>query len=162
MTCRNFNKPQQTLVDLRTASRCWQTSPCSALKINRHLRGTTRLHIQSRRINQARNQACCLTASRLLLPWLILDPEDGGAIFLLNISWPSMDYTELYTRADHKLSSSGQLVNSYVDRHWQSRNKQQCKVWSSFVQWTFEMNKKISGGRLQPSLEVSNKWQNKM
>jgi hypothetical protein len=50
----------------------WDIMPCSHLKVNRSLRGTYRLHLQGRRINQARNQP----ESR----W-----QDGGDMFLRNV-----------------------------------------------------------------------------
>jgi hypothetical protein len=34
----------------------WDITPCSPLKFNRHFGGTCRLHLQGRRISQARNQ----------------------------------------------------------------------------------------------------------
>jgi hypothetical protein len=32
------------------------------------------------------------------LPDLFFDPEDGGGIFLRNVTWLSMDHTALYPR----------------------------------------------------------------
>jgi hypothetical protein len=34
----------------------WDIAPCNPLKVNRRFGGTCRLHLQGRRINQARNQ----------------------------------------------------------------------------------------------------------
>jgi hypothetical protein len=34
----------------------WDVTPCSPLKLNRRFGGTCRLHLQGRRISQARNQ----------------------------------------------------------------------------------------------------------
>jgi hypothetical protein len=43
-------------VTLLNSSIFWNTMPCSPLKVNPRFGGTYRLHLQSRRINQARNQ----------------------------------------------------------------------------------------------------------
>jgi hypothetical protein len=51
----------------------WDITPCSPLRVNRHYGGTCRLHLQDRRISQARNQrkgcgsACCLLHTGLIL-----------------------------------------------------------------------------------------------
>jgi hypothetical protein len=52
----------------------WDITLCSPLKVNRHFGGTCRLHLQGRRISQARNQpgSACHLLSRWLLAWLIL------------------------------------------------------------------------------------------
>jgi hypothetical protein len=34
----------------------WDTTPCSPLKVNRHFGGIVRLHLQGRRVSEARNQ----------------------------------------------------------------------------------------------------------
>jgi hypothetical protein len=52
----------------------WDITPCSPLKVNRRFGGTCRLHIQGRRISQARN------------------------MLLRNVGWLSTDYTALYLR----------------------------------------------------------------
>jgi hypothetical protein len=39
-----------------TSSMLWDITPCSSLKVNRRFGRTFRLHFQSRRISQARNQ----------------------------------------------------------------------------------------------------------
>jgi hypothetical protein len=57
-------------------------TPCSPVKIGRHLRGTYRLHLQGIRINQARKQQRAL--SKLSAPlWAVFfsfhfDPEDDA------------------------------------------------------------------------------------
>jgi hypothetical protein len=72
-------------VDVRIISklRCsifWDIISCSLLKINLRFGGTLRLYLQGRRISQARNQR----ESRWQAEFF--DPEDGGDIFLRNIS----------------------------------------------------------------------------
>jgi hypothetical protein len=52
----------------------WDIMPRSPLKINQRFRGTCRLHLQDRRINSG------------FLIGLFLDPEDGGDMFLRNVS----------------------------------------------------------------------------
>jgi hypothetical protein len=46
----------------------WDITPCSPLKVNRRFGGTCRIHLQGRRINQARNQheSCSLAYSSTL------------------------------------------------------------------------------------------------
>jgi hypothetical protein len=62
----------------------WDTTPHSPLKVNRLFGGTSLLHLQGRKICQARNQlATCFHAAFLLL--IFFDPEDGGDMFLRNV-----------------------------------------------------------------------------
>jgi hypothetical protein len=70
----------------------------SSLKVNWHFRGTC-LHLQGRRISQARNQHedTYLPHAGFLLG-LFVDPEDGSNMFLQNICWLSVDYTALYPK----------------------------------------------------------------
>jgi hypothetical protein len=64
--------------------------PYSALKIKGHFVGKYSLHLQGRRISQARNRrkislallATCVHAGFLL--GLYIDPEDGGDMFIRN------------------------------------------------------------------------------
>jgi hypothetical protein len=56
----------------------WDITP---LKVNRRFR-RTRLHLHDRRISQARNQLC-----------LFLNPEDGGDMFLRDLSYIAEDRT---------------------------------------------------------------------
>jgi hypothetical protein len=84
----------------------WSITPCSPLKVNRHFGGTYRLHLQGRRIRQARYQreSRCqaefyFKAGFLLV--LFLDPEDGGDMFIRNICWLSTDYTAIYSRRQY-------------------------------------------------------------
>jgi hypothetical protein len=60
----------------------WDITPCSTLKVSQHFGGTCRLHLQGRRMMQARNQdsACNLLQAGFLLG-LFFDPEDGGDLF---------------------------------------------------------------------------------
>jgi hypothetical protein len=45
---------------------------------------------------------------------LFFDPEDGGDMFFLNVSWLSTDYTALYPRRQN--SSGLELVQEKVKR----------------------------------------------
>jgi hypothetical protein len=51
----------------------WDASPCSPLKVNRHSRGTSRLHFQGWWVSQAR-QLCLPPVSCSFLAWLTLKP----------------------------------------------------------------------------------------
>jgi uncharacterized membrane protein YciS (DUF1049 family) len=62
-------------------------TPCSPLKLNRYFGGTSRLHLPL--------LATCFHAGFLL--GLFFYPEDGGDMFLRNISWLPTDYTLLAT-----------------------------------------------------------------
>jgi hypothetical protein len=64
----------------------WDITPCSSLKVNRRVGGTS-LHLQGERISQARNQReTGGKQSRAgLLRDLFFHPENGGDIFLRNI-----------------------------------------------------------------------------
>jgi hypothetical protein len=70
----------------------WDITKCSPLKVNRRIGGTYRLHLQSRRISQARNDG---EASFLVR--LFFDTEDGGDMFFRSAGWLSRDYTALYS-----------------------------------------------------------------
>jgi hypothetical protein len=65
----------------------WDITPCSPLKVNRHLGGTYRLHLRCLVISQARNKLqavierlCFLVQSGFLLD-LLLYPKYGGDMF---------------------------------------------------------------------------------
>jgi hypothetical protein len=58
----------------------WDITPVSPLKVNRHFGGTCRLHLQVRRISQAKNQR----GGGFLLG-LFFDPEDEGDMFLRDV-----------------------------------------------------------------------------
>jgi hypothetical protein len=72
--------------------RCvWDITLCSPWKISRHFWGTAHLHVQGQRISKARNQhesrsqaGLCFHAGFLF--GLFFDPEDGGDMFLQNVS----------------------------------------------------------------------------
>jgi hypothetical protein len=59
----------------------WDITPRSPLKVNNRFGRTCRLHLQDRRISQARNQpGLCLplALTKVSFAWLIFfDPEDG-------------------------------------------------------------------------------------
>jgi hypothetical protein len=52
-------------------------TPCNPLKVNRRFGGTCRLHLQERRISQARNQLEADSKQKLIV-------ENGGEMFLRN------------------------------------------------------------------------------
>jgi hypothetical protein len=54
----------------------YDTTPCSPLKVKRRFGGICCLHLQCRRISHARNKQSY---------GLILDPEDGGNMFIRNV-----------------------------------------------------------------------------
>jgi hypothetical protein len=68
----------------------WNITPCSPLNVNRHFGGTCRLHLHGRRISQARDQheECSKQSQQAhtnFLLSLLLNPEDGGVMFLRNV-----------------------------------------------------------------------------
>jgi hypothetical protein len=84
----NFSEPSRSkycrkliLIKIKNLT-IWDITPCSLLKINRHLTGTYRLHIYGLRISHASK---VLYADLSL--GLMSDPEDGGDWFLRNVSW---------------------------------------------------------------------------
>jgi hypothetical protein len=71
----------------------------SPLKVNKRFGGIFHLHLQGRIIGQARSQHKSLFATYFhagFLLGLFFDPEDGGEMFLRNVSLLSKDYTALY------------------------------------------------------------------
>jgi hypothetical protein len=74
--------------------------PCSPLKANCLFGGTCRLHLQVRRINQARNQRWSFRAGFLLCLYFV--PENGGYMFLWNVGWLS---TADWTLHNHRLTT---------------------------------------------------------
>jgi hypothetical protein len=82
----------------------WDKLPYSPLKVNRCFGGINHLHLQGRRISwrwaqpwkQVALLAICFHAAFLLC--LYFDLENGGDMFLRNVSWLSTDYTALYPR----------------------------------------------------------------
>jgi hypothetical protein len=72
---------------VKNSSIFWDITSHSPLKVNRRFGGTWRLHLQGRRISQARNQpallATCFHAGVVLD--LFFDLEDGGDIFIRNV-----------------------------------------------------------------------------
>jgi hypothetical protein len=77
--------------------------PRSPLKVNRRFGGTFRIHLDGRKISQARNQLESITDFLLRL---FVDTEDGGDMFLRNVGWLPTDYTGLCPRiyeSSHKI-----------------------------------------------------------
>jgi hypothetical protein len=66
----------------------WDTMLCSAVKV-KHFGGTCRLHLQARRMSQARNRR----ESRCQAEGVLFDIEDGCGMFLRNAGWISTDYS---------------------------------------------------------------------
>jgi hypothetical protein len=65
----------------------WDITLCSLLKDNRRFRGTFRLNLQGRRINQTRNQLETGNQQNVAsIIWikegLFFDPEDGSDMYL--------------------------------------------------------------------------------
>jgi hypothetical protein len=79
----------------------WNITPCNPLKISQRFGKIYRLHLDG--INQARSKhyaidfACQLFHTDFLII-LFFNIEDGGDVFLRNISWLSAEYTSLSTR----------------------------------------------------------------
>jgi hypothetical protein len=65
----------------------WVTMQCSLFKISLYLGATFRLHLQGRRINQARSQhdADSKQVRSTCLMMCVFGPEDGGDVFLLKV-----------------------------------------------------------------------------
>jgi hypothetical protein len=79
----------------------WDIMPCSPLKIKQRFGGTCCLHLQGRRISQARIQyesRCHSERHACFLLGLFFDPENGGDTFLQNAGCLSVDYTALHPR----------------------------------------------------------------
>jgi hypothetical protein len=82
---------------------CWDITYCSPLKVSPRFGGTCRLHLQSWRVSQARNQHEAARKKKSLFQAnfflvLLFDPEDRGDIFLRIIVWHSTDYMPLYPK----------------------------------------------------------------
>jgi hypothetical protein len=74
----------------------WDITPCNPLKVNRRFGGTCRLHLQGRRISQARNQSESRWQARSYIP------EDRT---LHNHRCENLkSYTRMYYHCTHKLT----------------------------------------------------------
>jgi hypothetical protein len=62
------------------SSVCWAITPCSPLKFNRYYGETTRLGLRGGKVSQEKN----MHSSLWFILSIILNPEDGGKIFLRN------------------------------------------------------------------------------
>jgi hypothetical protein len=71
---------------------------CSPLKVNRRFRGICRLHLQGRKITQARNQHEAGCNAFRFLAWLILQPRRWRRHVPLKSWLISTDYTALYPK----------------------------------------------------------------
>jgi hypothetical protein len=74
-------------------------TPCGPLKVNRRFRGTRSLHLQGRRISQAKNQreeGSKLQAAFLL--GLFFDPENDGEMLLRNVGRLLTNYIQKLQR----------------------------------------------------------------
>jgi hypothetical protein len=121
----------------------WDITPCSPLKVNWCFGRTCRLHLQGRRISQARNHheagtswanlPCCFMVVSFLV--YSSNPEHGDGMVLRNVGWLSTDYTVLYprrrnssnvwTRSIQVLSRSSGVVlpfNAVQHSYWKHRN----------------------------------------
>jgi hypothetical protein len=63
----------------------WLVTPCNS-EIARRFGGNDSLHLQGRRVSQARNQLSLTPDSAGLLLDLLFDPEDRGGMFLRNVA----------------------------------------------------------------------------
>jgi hypothetical protein len=63
----------------------WDVTQCSPLKFN-HVSDVRHLHLQGRRISHVRNQHEAGSKLTGQLFGLFFDPEDGGDMFLRNVS----------------------------------------------------------------------------
>lgn len=70
-------------------------NPRSPVKVNRRLGETHRLHLQGRRVKQARNNISIQPASAgFFFLFLLLDREDEGDMIRRNIGWLSPHFTQ--------------------------------------------------------------------
>jgi hypothetical protein len=79
----------------------WDRALCSPLKISLYFRRICSLHLQGRRINQARNrheEGSKQSLHACLFLGLLFGREDGGDMFIRNAGLLSTYYTTLYPR----------------------------------------------------------------
>jgi hypothetical protein len=91
----------------------WYTTPYCPVKFYRHFKGLCRKQIA----------AYCMLHAGLLLG-LLFDPEDGGDMFLRNVSWLSPGYKTFYPRKQNSLN----LLFLFRD-HWVQENLCSADIW---------------------------------
>jgi hypothetical protein len=74
----------------------WDIMPNNLLKVNQRFRGIYRLYLQGRIIQTRYQRESRWQGFTLGIFLGIFDPEDGGDMFLWNVSWLSTVYTALY------------------------------------------------------------------
>jgi hypothetical protein len=73
----------------------WDITPCSPLIGNWRFEGTFRVHLEVE--EEAKEETSMKQVADFLLA-LFFDPEDGGDMFLRNISWLITRYTTLHPK----------------------------------------------------------------
>jgi hypothetical protein len=89
-----------TAVVMKTTN-FWDITPCSPLKVNRRFGRTYSLHLQCRRISQARYQRESSSDCHLISSWYLarlIRLWRWRRYVPRNIGWLSTDYTAWYTR----------------------------------------------------------------
>jgi hypothetical protein len=79
----------------------WVLAWYRLLEAHRCFRGIYHLYLQGHRVCQARNQLCLLPLHAGFFACLLCNPEDGGGIFLCNISGLLPDYVVLEPRMSY-------------------------------------------------------------
>jgi hypothetical protein len=77
----------------------WLVTKCTSVEARRRFRGTYHVHLQGRRVSQARNVGNLPIADVSLGPHL--DPEDGGYTFVRNVRGLLANHTSLQVRSSY-------------------------------------------------------------
>jgi hypothetical protein len=107
----------------------WDVTPCILLKVNRHFGRTPCIHLQRRRISQARNSASHLLRAGFLL-CLLFVPEDGSEVILRNVCWLLTGYKVLCPRLQN--FSEG-IYFETLCRSWSFQGTAHCTYIAEFL-----------------------------
>jgi hypothetical protein len=145
----------------------WDITPCSPPKVNWRFGGTCGLHLQSRRIKQARNQHEAGSKQRdyfMLVSCVAYSPTLKIDMFIRNVGEFQTDYTASYSRRQNskfliplKILKIFRLIFRWCRKeNSRIRSPVSTGVWEPALDWKEHEHNKIKRQERNKSLSITN------